>query len=188
MKLIKSSCVLLAVLLSSCTFSTEYVPVPLTPGVSTRQDALDFFGSEPFDYIWDKYHYTADTLPSGPYIMRYNSSLNTSFDICVINSAGSHVIWELRFKSPEYRCLGSLTVGLTKEEVFALVGNPVETRTGVAINYSLNDVFFQDYDGNPGKCYYKCSTNKVRMWFSANKTVTVYIYGAGVPLERWKPL
>jgi hypothetical protein len=70
----------------------------------------------------------------------YKSTQNTYFHVC---TGGSNpVIRELRIHSPEYRCLGGLTTGMTKEEVFAIIGDPVEIRIGVAIDYGANDVLY----------------------------------------------
>ena len=176
-------CVIMVLALSGCGLFTEYVPVPLTVGTSTRTDVIDYFGSEPFEYIWGGVTYTKDTLPTGKYDMLYRAGRNNDFEAVIDNGLGTHVIWEIRFKSEDYRCLGGLTAGMTKEEVFSYVGNPASTVTG-GPNTWTPDVFYQDIDGEAGYCYYDNSASGIRMFFWRNLTSAVYIYSANDTLER----
>jgi hypothetical protein len=185
MKSMRFAIIFFSAIFSACSLSPVYVSVPLVATVSTQPDVIDYFGSQPYEYSWGNEHYTATTLPNGVYNMSYDSAGGGYFDLVINNSAGQQLLVETRITTQEYRCLEGLTVDLTKEEVFALVGDPAETRTGVANTYDP-DVFFQDINGVAGYCYYDNSAHQVRMFFSGNKTNAVYIYGPDESLERWQ--
>ncbi len=173
------------VVLSGCSLFTEFTSVPISVGTTTRADIIDYFGSEPYKYYAGTTTYTADTVPTA-YLMYYKAGRGRSFEVVIDNTLGTHVVDEIRIYSDDYRVLdGGLTTGMTKEEVFAIVGAPASTVTG-GPNAFTADVFFQDIEGEAGYCYYNNSANGVRMFFSNNLTNSVYIYTANDTLQRIK--
>ena len=174
----------IVVIFSGCSLFTQFTPVPLVVGESTRADVVSYFESEPFEYAWGGETFTVDTLPT-VYEMNYKAGRGAWFEVVMVNIAGTDVVNEIRINSEDYRAFGSLTVGMTREEVFAIVGNPASTVTGVP-NAGDVDVFYQDIAGEEGYCYYSNSSTGVRMFFTHNLTNAVYIWAPTDTLERIK--
>jgi len=130
-------------------------------------------GREPDAYLWGSATYTVDNLPS-VYIMRYNL-LSGNLSIVIAND----VTIEIRNEnSLQLRCCGNLTIGLTPDQVFAIVGYPSQTIYGHDFNSGYDyDVFYPDMNETPGRHFYSNTAHGVRMFFMSGLTKAIYLSG-----------
>lgn len=157
----------------------EWVTVPLSVGDSTKDDIIAYFGKQPEEYLWGEDTFTEDDLPSY-YIMRYGSYVTgDSIDIVIDNYDvdNPHLCDEIRIYSSLYRCVNGIKMNQSSAEVFAILGDPDSTETGVAkedLGWEAN-VFYENINGTEGYHYYKDAASGIRMFFLEDKTICVYL-------------
>ncbi|MCH4885928.1 hypothetical protein EZV73_00045 [Acidaminobacter sp. JC074] len=130
---------------------------------STRQDIISLYG-EPESYIWEDETYVESNL-SGHYIMVYSDD----FNIWMIDDQ----IIELRFYDDFYECESGIKVGMTKDEVLELLGNPNEIRTGTSNGY-IDGVYYDQIDGK-NYDYYQRSDLNIRMFLDKDVVFALYV-------------
>lgn len=146
--------------------------------VSTKDDVIEFFQREPDKYLWDVNEYTPETLPTGPYIMRYGShASNDMLDAVVNNANGNHLCVEIRIYSERYRCVNGIKMGITSNAVFEILGDPAEIIENASRDTASWDpnIFFKDLDGIEGLHYYMDTESGIRISFSNDRIDCFFI-------------
>ena len=132
----------------------------------SRDDLIKLFGA-PESYIWGDKTFSVDEL-IGNYIMSYSDN----FDIWMSND----LIIELRFYSDFYKSAQNISVGMSKDDVVALLEAPSEIKKGVK-NQFKEYVFYEDIDNEVGYCYYASPKDNIRLFFKDYKVLAMYITG-----------
>ena len=135
-----------------------------------RGAVLDVFG-DPIQYVWGEKTFTPDALPEN-YIMGYPCD----FSVWLKNDR----IMEIRHgRGSQYAYGGTLRIGATVEDALELLGPPDETVRGK--NEYKNKVLYRDIDGRKGHCYYHRADQNVRLWFSRDKVIAIYMTRSDFP-------
>ncbi|MBN2131706.1 MAG: M56 family metallopeptidase [Sedimentisphaerales bacterium] len=135
-----------------------------------REGVLELFG-DPIQYVWGEKTFTPDALPEN-YIMSYPCA----FSVWLKNNR----IMEIRHgRGSQYAYGGTLRIGATVQEALDVLGPPDATVTGK--NEYKDRILYRDIDGNKGHCYYHRADQKVRVWFSKNKVIAVYMTRSDFP-------
>ncbi|MFC1760969.1 M56 family metallopeptidase [Planctomycetota bacterium] len=121
---------------------------------------------EPERYVWGNEVFKADQLPE-----QFIAAYPNGFDVFM---SGNRIV-EIRFDrgTPNYLFKG-IQLGATIEDVIAALGEPDRVVEGKQ-NTFVDRVLYRDIAGRKGHCYYHRSDHHVRLWFSSNKVVAIYV-------------
>jgi len=137
-----------------------------------RGRVLDVFG-DPIRYVWGDKTFTPETLPEN-YIMDYPCD----FSVWLKNGR----IMEIRHGyDSKYAYRGTLRVGATLHEALDVLGAPNATVRGK--NEYKDRILYRDIDGNKGHCYYRRADQNVRVWFSNDKVIGIYMTRSDLPTQ-----
>lgn len=131
-------------------------------------DVIKTFG-EPEKYIWGREVIDKKKIPVDRYCIQYPDG----FQIFMLRDS----IVELRFENPEadYSFDNKLRVGDSLDDVFNVVGQPMETVVGEKIDWKKDRVLYKDIEGKKGHCYYHCPDKNVRFWLVNYKIKAIYV-------------
>lgn len=136
-----------------------------------RNRVLGVFG-DPVRYLWGEKTFTPDALPEN-YIMNYPCD----FSVWLKNDR----IMEIRHgRGSPYAYAGALRIGATVQEALELLGPPDETVIGQE-NTFKDKVLYRDIKGRKGHCYYHRADQNVRVWFSGDKVISIYMTCSDFP-------
>jgi beta-lactamase regulating signal transducer with metallopeptidase domain len=135
-----------------------------------RNRVLEVFG-DPIRYLWGDKTFTPDALPEN-YIMDYPCD----FSAWLKNDR----IMEIRHgDGSQYAYGGTLRIGATVQEALELLGQPDEVVRGK--NEYEDRVLYRDIDGKQGHCYYRRADQNVRIWFSNDRVIAIYMTRSDFP-------
>jgi serine protease AprX len=141
----------------------------LDVGKATLNDVIRIFG-EPEKYLWGNQTFTKDNLPS-VCIAAYPDGFR------VVIKDG--FLLELRFEKIDagYVFNDKLRIGSSLEDVLDVVGQPIETVIGGALQRAStrDGVLYKDIDGSKGYCYYGRNDQNVRFFFGDYKVTAIFV-------------
>lgn len=132
--------------------------------LDTRDDIENLFG-QPHSYIWGDKKFSIEEL-GGNYIMIYSDD----FHIWMVNDK----VVELRFYGDFYTSDTGVSVNMKKVDVVDKLGEPSEIRVGKSNGY-MDDVLYEDINGDMGYCYYSKKEKGIRLFFTDYKVNAMYI-------------
>jgi len=129
---------------------------------------------QPLKYIWGPTTLPPDELPR-----RFIAVYPGRFHVFMVDDR----IVELRHeRGSKYVFANKLRVGSTLEEALAVLGQPTKTVVGEEIDWhNAENVLFKDIDGRKGHCYYHRADQNVRIWFSNDRVVAIYMTRSDFP-------
>jgi len=135
-----------------------------------RNRVIEVFGA-PLTYVWGEKTFTPDALPDN-YIMSYPCDFSVWMS--------KNRVAEIRHgDSSQYAYAGALRIGATVEDALDVLGPPDEIVRGK--NEYKDRVLYRDIDGRKGHCYYRRADQNVRIWFSNDKVIAIYMTRSDFP-------
>jgi hypothetical protein len=136
--------------------------------------AVESLFGEPLEYVWGGQTFSEGQL-CGNYILNYPCD----FSVWMQDDR----IMEIRFGDQcKYTCALGVAIGASVPEVLAVLGDPVATVIGQK-NEFRDRVLYRDIKGRHGHCYYHCSDQQIRLWFSNNKVCAIYMTRTDFPVH-----
>jgi len=135
-----------------------------------RNRVIEVFGA-PLTYVWGEKTFTTEALPDN-YIMSYPCDFSVWMS--------KNRVAEIRHgDSSQYAYAGALRIGATVEDALDVLGPPDEIVRGK--NEYKDRVLYRDIDGRKGHCYYRRADQNVRIWFSNDKVIAIYMTRSDFP-------
>jgi beta-lactamase regulating signal transducer with metallopeptidase domain len=132
---------------------------------------MELFG-EPLKYVWGDETFNRDNLPDN-FILCYPCDFNVWIR--------SNKVMEIRHeRGAKYAYADKLHIGSTVDGALELLGQPDEIVRGEENDFK-DKVLYRDIKGRKGHCYYHRSDQNVRLWFSNDKLIAIYMTRSDFP-------
>jgi len=138
-----------------------------------RKTVEALFG-KPSKYVWGQETFSVDNLPKN-YILMYPCSFRVWLQ-------GDKIMEIRHSRGSKYVYVPGVKIGASVEKVLAALGDPTETLVGEK-NTFKDKVLYRDIKGNKGHCYYHRSDQQIRVWFSKNKVIAIYMTRSDFPTK-----